>query len=373
MKKKLAISLAVVFAVIVCITTIVATFTVVSSVLFPRLSVVSTPTLEKKTTILVPGSYGFRTWISSYNGNLLFCADRENSYGLKPYYSDWLCAVEEGKIKKLINLSPNGCGYIIIGQQDQWIYYIQYERFPIGTSNEKLYCYDLEQGTEKLLYSNAEDLRSWDEYHGIDGSFYLLSTDKNFDDKFIRIKDGSVAEEGFTYLEIPLESGTYGFEAGHLSYSFYAADSGGEKCKLFKINSFDNYFFPFQGQMMLASEWEYGLLCRIDSNGQMEKFLDFPKGSKIMSFCVTENEILLSVQRYDALPKQGPVENLQFDDDPLSGTYRFDAETLSVEKITDRTFFGLYCVDGSQVYGYAEDKIYKLSPSGETEEIVVFE
>lgn len=226
MKKKWSISLGVILVVILWLISTIAAALVVSEAFRPRLSVVSTPTLEKKTQGIVQYAPYRKHWASSYNGNLLFCESLENKYGLKSSYADWLCVVEDGEIKKLLNFSPNGCPYRILGQVDQWIYYTRSEIFFFSAINPKLYCFDLEQGTETLLYSNTSLVNIWHGYQSNDGNLYV-KVEENGEYKLFRVRDGAIVEKDIYRVDVQLDSGEYAFDLDS-RFSAYALDANGE-------------------------------------------------------------------------------------------------------------------------------------------------
>lgn len=131
----------------------------------------------------------------------------------------------------------------------------------------------------------------------------------------------------------------------------------------------DTYFFPFAGELFRVAEIDDNTLCRVDENGQLVTLLEMPSARNETMICTTEKEMFVSVQRHAVYGKVLIWDNDYYENDTLSGTYRIDAETWSVQKISDRAS-AVTSINGSELYTWLDGKLYKVSPTGDLELII---
>ena len=85
---------------------------------------------------------------------------------------------------------------------------------------------------------------------------------------------------------------------------------------------------------------------------------------------VINNSIYLSFKRYEKFGK-GNILLQRYENDQIEGTYRISLDDLSVEKISDRIFSGMFHFDQTTIWACDELKnIYQLDLDGNIEQVI---
>ena len=109
------------------------------------------------------------------------------------------------------------------------------------------------------------------------------------------------------------------------------------------------------------------VLFTVDPEGRPEELFSFECIHSETAMTIHDSLIFLSVKRYEQFGHSG-YGYRRFENDEVEGTYVFDMTDLSVRKISDSIFSGLFNVDDTCLYACDEDgTIFWMSFDGTCE------
>lgn len=283
--------------------------------------------------------------IFQVNGTLYYLIKNwPESLGRRSRFSDKLCTIENGRIRVLQKASM---GY---GNDDRFVYY---------KYNNQLMAYDA-QSEKTLRLTKLPELARYDVGPQSNGSLAFFAADT--DTECFSVKDGAIVEQQ-DVMAIPnqyvLGGKQYTVRNGHV----YCQGEDISDC--FGDASF-RALVPYQEGLLLINDGYGNLVYYIRDDGLI---LDvFPKFTCFSSeSCINfyEHYIFVSFMRWEDWDELG-LGIKRFEDDQLAGTYRIDIRDFSIEKISDKSYSGMYIFDDSGIYTCdLNGDISKISFNGE--------
>ena len=296
------------------------------------------------------------------DSNLYFFSESVPTFVDENRYYRWLCKFDDGAVKRIKKL---GSGYVPVGLANGFFYYW---KFPEDFRDpELLYSYNLSTGEEKCLYTGEFGARSFLEE---DGTFYVgtIVTDKD-NHEYLPVH-GDLTDEVKPYcIEYQLGEYLYSVEDDSFVQTVFRTDRDGNKEELPLEYGKYRTLIPCNDGLLIHNAGQDALLYFVDREGNVKLLFRASRRSGTKSaVTVHGSKVYLSFMRFE----WHDVWLAQCKDDELVGTHIIDLETFTSQKVSDKTYYGLYNFDDTCIYACDEYcHIYKLDFDGQVIETML--
>lgn len=305
--------------------------------------------------------YQASVWMSSYQHELYFYPHTSSSVR-KNIYDGWLCVLHNQQVVKLCKLDHERLR--MIGSAEGCVYYVVYGKNI--DSNDTLYCFDVNRMQETVLYTG----RLSNSYTTVvllaDGTlsipFFAEETDKA--PKYLHVAHGKVAGIADHPEYFTLNMNRYAVVADQYEYRerIIMIDECGNETDLPLEPATLRALIPDSSGLLVHNEGYGRLLYRINADGRLSSLFELSCVHSNSAVAVVKDNIYLSVKRYE---KFGNLGMRRYENDAAEGTYMISLLDLSVIKISDQIYNGLYYFGGEVLYACDEDcNIYLLDLQG---------
>lgn len=110
----------------------------------------------------------------------------------------------------------------------------------------------------------------------------------------------------------------------------------------------ESWFLPYKDGILAMNLTKGNILHYIDKNGTITELFSNECGYGKMAVNSWEDYVFVSIQRYEKY--SGNSRGEPYEKDTESGTYRIDMKDLSVEKISDHVYDGLYIFSEGEIF-----------------------
>lgn len=289
-------------------------------------------------------------WMGAYRQELYFFPHC-NYRARRTAYDEWLCVFRDGGVQKLCKLG-NGGHVNILGLSKGFLYYWKYAD---DNREDMLYCYDLEQSKEEALFIGEGDYQHTT-FFAQDGSLGIAYFPDDAEDvpEFLWVKDGKLCGTSIQGGEYPLGQYRYAIAANRqdLQERIFVTDVFGEKKEISLGYATRRALFPLENGFLIHNEGGCAILYHIDASNRLKQLFRVSCLASHSAVTVVGDNAFLSLKRYE---KFGELGMLRFENDTIEGTYRIDLKDLSMTKISDEIYNGLYFFGGDCLYACDEN------------------
>ena len=182
-----------------------------------------------------------------------------------------------------------------------------------------------------------------------DNSISIIN-DRTPNTRAICITEDTATEESFHPQEFSISNTVYFADNTRQPRTVYKIDSQGKQECVLEVASCRRIdLFPlFNGLLVYAADSNTPLFW-IDETGSLTEMFSFQSTFTETAMNYLGNDIYLSFARYEKIGETfGALES--YPNDKIEGTYVVHLEDLSVEKLSDQVFGGIYVFDDGLIY-----------------------
>ena len=304
-------------------------------------------------------------WIGEYNGHLYFYK-HSNNILFTDRYANCLCVIENNGIRKILHLNKGNHIYIV-GSLPGYLYYWNNQRM---TDNGALYCFDISDEKEILLFSGKGSGKNTAYF--TDNTAYIPlynDIDSGQDTQYLQIQGGQILGINLLDQSFRINGQQYRLTAGITAEEVSIVNKG-EKNDLSLGLASRRSIVPVKNGLAIHNQGYQDLLYLISEDNSIRELYKTECMSSRSSMTVINNSIYLSFKRYEKFGK-GNILLQRYENDQIEGTYRISLDDLSVEKISDRIFSGMFHFDQTTIWACDELKnIYQLDLDGNIEQVI---
>lgn len=299
-------------------------------------------------------------WMGVYRQMLYFyphCA-----YTLRrTAYDGWLCVFQDQKIVKLKELEEVGSDVHIVGYADGFLYYVRYGKKL--DADDILYCYNLNTNQENMLYSGSFFSRWSTISISSDGTLTVPLRDGE-PSRFLQVLRGElrgVSNQPKSYDLSGRKSvsvATYNDDVERIILT----DEEGNSTELPLALASRRSLIPSANGLLIHNEEYQTLLYYVNNLGTVLPLFETVCVSSNSAVTIVGDKAYLSLRRYERFASLGMH---RFDNDTVEGMYQINLQDLSMEKISEHIYNGIYYF--GEEYLYACDQscnIYLLDMQG---------
>lgn len=302
-------------------------------------------------------------WMGSYQKELYFYPHC-NYEARKSVYDRWLCVLRNQQVVKLCKIGDGKAQ--MIGSSNGFIYYAVYST----GSNDKLYCYDIANKKETVLYTGNLAFKYGASLYTAsfmtDGALSVpfFSDESGKAPQYLRIIRGEVIDvinqpENYSHNQ---HTYTIVRDASSPSDHLKVTDAIGNTVEYPLAVAVSRTFIPTSKGCLIHNEGYSAMLYNVDDSQSISLLFELPCLSSSSAVAVVNEDIYLSVKRYE---KFGSLGMLRFENDTAEGTYKINQTDFSPVKISDSIYNGLYFFGGESLYACDEScNIYRLDLQG---------
>lgn len=341
-------------------------------------AIIKTPDLSTSVYNSAANNWQYRAsvWMGVCNSKLYFIPTGVSTLSQKKY-EDWLCTLDDGKIKRLIDLQD--IDPEIIGLVNNNLYVQSWPSQKAGA----LYCINLSGMERKELFSfsqmperdgrYARFLRNV--YFAENKTLYLPILPEHLETPhFLHVSGESVLGVSTIPDEYFLGDYKYSLEMEYGSAVENVIRTGADGVR--ETLNFDpalvRFVIPTEDGLLIHNQRPFtskGVLYYIDESGSITELFSVPQLQSESVVTIYGDEVFLSLKRWE---DWGEIGMRRYDDDAVEGTYRISLSDYSVEKISDKIYNGLYIFDDTGIYACDEtSNIFKLDFDGNLVETVL--
>ena len=321
-------------------------------------------------------------WMGVYNHQLYFLPSKPEISSSK--YYNCLCTIENGKIVRLVSIKKIKPS--IIGFVNETLYIQSEPHQEQNHSQDDYALYDVRLSDMELKkifsFSQLSDRNNRyarflkNTFYQDNGEVYIpILPEHGEDPSFLQVLDDTVL--AITKIQTEYTVGEYRYsleyEYGDDCEHVVQTNQDGKRERLDFGRATLRTVIPTKNGLLvhnvrpLLSE---EILYYIDETGTVTTLFSTPQLRSYSSVTVYENDVYLSVKRYE---DWGEIGMKGYEADTIEGTYHISLADYSVNKINDRVFSGLYIFDHSGIYACSDNcSIYKMDFDGSIiEEILV--
>lgn len=289
--------------------------------------------------------YQANVWMG-VDGQTLYFYPRADTATGRTACDGWLCALRNHQLVRLHKIGKKNVR--ILGCAGGCVYYVQYRKDL--DVDDRLYCYDVDQGRETLLYAGRISPLHLASFTS-DGRLAVPTFAGDADEAptYLLLDRGRIIGTADCAEEHRLGQQTYSLvgNRGDLRERILTSDGQGGSVELPLNPARSRALIPADGCLLIHNEGYNSLLYRIDGDGRVAELFGLPGLCSYSAVAVVGDEVYLSVRRYE---KFGDLGLLPYEDDALEGTYRIGLTDASAVKISDAVYSGLYSFDGEHLY-----------------------
>lgn len=289
--------------------------------------------------------YQANVWMGVDGQTLYFYLRADTATG-RTACDGWLCALRNHQLVRLHKIGKENVR--ILGCAGGCVYYVQYRKDL--DVDDRLYCYDVDQGRETLLYAGRISPLHLASFTS-DGCLAVPTFAGDADEAptYLLLDRGRIIGTADCAEEHRLGQQTYSLvgNRGDLRERILTSDGQGGSVELPLNPARSRALIPADGCLLIHNEGYNSLLYRIDGDGRVAELFGLPGLCSYSAVAVVGDEVYLSVRRYE---KFGDLGLLPYEDDALEGTYRIGLTDASAVKISDAVYSGLYSFDGEHLY-----------------------
>ena len=302
-------------------------------------------------------------WMGSYQEELYFYPHC-NYEARKSIYDRWLCVLRNQQVLKLCKIGDGKAQ--VIGSSNGFIYYAVYST----GSNDKLYCYDIANEKETVLYTGNLAFKYGASLYTAsfmtDGtlSVPIFPEESDKAPQYLRIIRGEVVDvinqpENYSHNQ---HTYTIVRDASAPSDHIKVTDATGNTVEYPLAAAVSRAFIPTSKGCLIHNEGYSAMLYNVDDSQSISLLFELPCLSSSSAVAVVNGDLYLSVKRYE---KFGSLGMLRFENDTAEGTYKISQTDCSPVKISDNIYNGLYFFGGESIYACDEFcNIYRLDLQG---------
>lgn len=272
------------------------------------------------------------------------------SLGKRSKFDRKLCAIENGTINVLQNAT------LVYGHDNRFIY------CKLGS---QLIAHNTQLNQSVILTSDLKDL-IYDATMDSDGTLKLFPKNKSGD--CYVVKDGKLVETSPKAF-VPVQYEIGGKQYYVQNQKLYC--QGNDISEQIGPASF-RALIPYRDGLLLINDGYGSLVHYIQEDGTiLPLFPEFACMCSTSSVNFYDNYIFVSFKRWESYDESG-IGLKSFEGDGLEGTYRIDIKDMSIEKISDNIYNGMFVFDDSGIYACnREGDIHQIDFNGNLIQTIV--
>ena len=311
--------------------------------------------------------YQSSIWMGAYNEQLfiyMHCDKRSKMTNC----DGWLCRLKSNGLEKIYRLG-NGNIIHFVGSSNQFIYYWVFHDAPL---NDLLYCFDLGKNQESPIFSGRAS-ESKTAYFSDDNTVYVPFVDEkdNQYQKYMHISGSEIVNITLQPEYYLFANKKYSLTAGDPPYQekVVCTEIDGSSYTIELGNATNRSLISTPHGLVVHNEGYSDLLYLICDDGELKTLFHIPCLASRSAITVCESGIILSFKRYE---KYGELGMKRYENDTEEGVYKIDLKDLSVTKLSDDIFNGLYIINNKCIFGCDEYcNIYLFTMDGKILPLVI--